>query len=127
MSYELRPPSEFALIDPESERQSNGDPDRSRLLLEFNNALVSHLDLESLLKAIFEQIKQVFLSVVAFFTNILKSTRHGFWNAYSYLPSPWGVYNTVSKPVHQFFSYVNVIIIDLLHSASNWGKNLTVA
>lgn len=65
MNYELRPPSEFALIDPESERQSNGEPDRSRLLLEFNNALVSQLDLESLLKAIFEQIKQVFRQTTA--------------------------------------------------------------
>jgi formate hydrogenlyase transcriptional activator len=65
MNYELRPPSEFTLIDPESERQSNGNAERSRLLLEFNNALVSQLDLQELLKSIFEQIKQVFRQATA--------------------------------------------------------------
>jgi formate hydrogenlyase transcriptional activator len=65
MNYELRPPSEFALIDPKSERQSNGDPDRSRLLLEFNNALISKVDLEALLRTIFEQIKHCFRQATA--------------------------------------------------------------
>src|SRR5690242_21644384 len=65
MNYELRPPSEFTLIDSESERLSSGDVERSRLLLEFNNALVSQLDLQELLKSIFEQIKQVFRQATA--------------------------------------------------------------
>lgn len=60
MNYELRPPNEFTLLNPGSERQSDGDEERSRILLEFNNALVSQLDLQELLKSIFEQIKQVF-------------------------------------------------------------------
>ena len=65
MNYELRPPNEFTLLHHESERQSNGDAERSRLLLEFNNALVSQLDLQQLLKSIFEQIKQVFRQATA--------------------------------------------------------------
>ncbi|HEY3579180.1 MAG TPA: hypothetical protein VGK82_01510 [Pyrinomonadaceae bacterium] len=60
MNYKLRPPNEFTLLKPGSERQSDGDAERSRILLEFNNALVSQLDLQELLKSIFEQIKQVF-------------------------------------------------------------------
>ena len=65
MNYELRPPSEFTLIDRDSERQSNGDRDQSRLLLEFNNALISQLDFPDLLKSIFEHIKQVFKQATA--------------------------------------------------------------
>src|SRR5689334_22669851 len=65
MNYELRPPNEFTLLNPESERQSNGDAERSRILLEFKNALVSQLDLQELLKSIFEQIKQVFRQATA--------------------------------------------------------------
>jgi formate hydrogenlyase transcriptional activator len=64
MNYELRPPGEFTLIDRESERQSH-EPDEARLLLEFNNALISQLDFEDLLRSIFEHIKQVFRQAVA--------------------------------------------------------------
>jgi len=48
MNYELLPPSDFTLIDSE-----------------FNNALISQLDLEQLLRTIFEHIKQVFRQATA--------------------------------------------------------------
>lgn len=66
MNYELRPPSEFTLIDRDSERQSDNSSDQSRLLLEFNNALISQLDFPDLLKSIFEHIKQVFKQATGF-------------------------------------------------------------
>jgi len=44
---------------------NDNNPDRSRLLLEFNNAVISQLDLESLLKTIFECVKQVFHQTIA--------------------------------------------------------------
>lgn len=36
------------------------DADKSRLLLELNNALISQLDLEKLLRSIFDLVKRVF-------------------------------------------------------------------
>jgi formate hydrogenlyase transcriptional activator len=65
MNYELRPPSEFTLIDRDAERRSNVDPNQSRLLLEFNNAVISQLEFEDLLKSIFEHIKQFFQQTTA--------------------------------------------------------------
>ena len=57
MNYELRPLSEFTSLDV--------DPERSKLLLGFNNALVSQLDFEELLKSIFERVKEVFQQTIA--------------------------------------------------------------
>src|SRR6185369_3963016 len=57
MNYELRPVSEFSAI--------SVDADRSRLLLEFNNAVVSQLELDELLRSIFDGIKQVFRQTIA--------------------------------------------------------------
>lgn len=57
MNYELRPLNAISLIDV--------DPVRAQLLLEFNNALISQLDLEELLKSIFERVKQVFRQTIA--------------------------------------------------------------
>src|ERR1051326_6469134 len=65
MNYELRPLTEFTLIDRDAEQQSNGDSDKSRLLLEFNNALISQVEFEDLLKAIFEHVKRVFRQATA--------------------------------------------------------------
>jgi len=41
------------------------DADKSRLLLELNNALISQLDLEELLRSIFDLVKQVFDQTIA--------------------------------------------------------------
>ena len=60
MNYELRNLSENSAVLSERGYPSEGDPDRSRLLLEFNNAVVSQLDLEDLLKSIFDCVRQVF-------------------------------------------------------------------
>ncbi len=57
MNYELRPPNEISAV--------NVDPVKAQLMLEFNNALISQLDLEELLKSIFERIKQVFRQTIA--------------------------------------------------------------
>jgi formate hydrogenlyase transcriptional activator len=65
MNYELRPLSGNAAVPPDGGQASGGDSDRARLLLEFNNAVVSQLDLDSLLKSIFECIRQVFQQTIA--------------------------------------------------------------
>ena len=65
MNYELRPLSEFSPFGVEPQEALKEDSDRSRLLLEFNNALVSQLDLEQLLRSIFECVKQVFRQTIA--------------------------------------------------------------
>ncbi len=57
MNYELRPLSEISSLDV--------DPERSKLLLGFNNALVSQLDFEELLRSIFERVKEVFKQTIA--------------------------------------------------------------
>lgn len=57
MSYELRPLSEISPV--------NHDLDRSQLLLKLNNALISQLDLEDLLKSIFDGVKRVFRQTIA--------------------------------------------------------------
>ena len=57
MSYELRPLSEIFSLDV--------DPERSRLLLGFNNSLISQIDFEELLKSIFARIKEVFTQATA--------------------------------------------------------------
>lgn len=57
MNYELRPLDAISPIDV--------DPVRAQLLLEFNNALSLQLDLDELLKSIFERIKQVFRQTTA--------------------------------------------------------------
>jgi hypothetical protein len=51
MSYELRPLNEIS--------PASLDLDRAQSLLKFNNAFLSELDLEELLRAIFERVKQV--------------------------------------------------------------------
>ena len=56
MNYELRPLSEISSLDV--------DPERARLL-EFNNAFTSQLDLEELLRSIFERVKEVFKQTIA--------------------------------------------------------------
>lgn len=65
--YELRAPtpSQFIATAPGVEHRSNAETDRSRLLLEFNNALVSQPNLDGLLKSIFEHTKQVFRQTIA--------------------------------------------------------------
>jgi hypothetical protein len=65
MNYELRPPSGYSPLESEDEQAAKDDPDRSQLLLEFNNALVSHLELNDLLRSIFEGLKQVFQQTTA--------------------------------------------------------------
>ena len=57
MNYELRPLNE---ISPRSL-----DPDRAQLVLNFNNAFLSELDLEELLRSVFERVKQVFTQTIA--------------------------------------------------------------
>ena len=57
MNYELRPLSEISPV--------NLDQERSQLLLEFSNGLTSQLDLEELLRSIFERIKHVFRQTIA--------------------------------------------------------------
>ena len=57
MNYELRPLSEISALDV--------DPERSKLLLGFNNALISQIDFEDLLKSIFERVKEVFKQTIA--------------------------------------------------------------
>src|SRR5262245_909670 len=63
MNYELRP-----LTKPpgstDGEELFKRDPERSQLLLEFNNAVISQLELEALLKSIFECIKRVFSQTI---------------------------------------------------------------
>ncbi len=56
MNYELRPLSELSSLDV--------DPDRARLL-EFNNTFTAQLDLEELLRSIFERVKEVFKQTIA--------------------------------------------------------------
>jgi formate hydrogenlyase transcriptional activator len=57
MNYELRPLNEIS--------PANLAPDRAQLLLKFNNAFLSGLDLEELLRSIFERVKQVFTQTIA--------------------------------------------------------------
>ena len=57
MNYELRPLSEISSLDV--------DPERSQLLLGFNNSLVTQIDFEELLKSIFERVKAVFTQTIA--------------------------------------------------------------
>ena len=56
MNYELRTLSEISRLDV--------DPDRARLL-GFNNVITSQLDLEELLRSIFERVKEVFTQTIA--------------------------------------------------------------
>src|ERR1051325_2431454 len=64
MSYELR--KVFGSAQPKlALSQSLDDADRSRLMLEFNNAVVSQLDLEALLKSIFDCIREAFQQTTA--------------------------------------------------------------
>lgn len=65
MSYQLRPlpGTRSGLIG--SKELSKTDPARSQLLLDFNNAVVSQLDFEELLKSIFEGVKRVFKQTIA--------------------------------------------------------------
>ena len=65
MNYELRQLSSGSAPAAGDEQSLQGDLDRSRLLLEINNAVVSHLDLEGLLKAIFDTVKQIFKRTTA--------------------------------------------------------------
>ena len=65
MNYELRPLSSGTTAGADDKQPSNGEQDSSRLLLEINNAVVSLLDLESLLKVIFDSVRQVFRQTAA--------------------------------------------------------------
>jgi transcriptional regulator with GAF, ATPase, and Fis domain len=65
MNYELRPLVSRAISSPDQKQSLDGDTDQSRLLLEINNAVVNHLDLEELLKVIFDCIKEVFKQTTA--------------------------------------------------------------
>ena len=49
MNYELRPLNEIS--------SRSLDPDRAQLVLNFNNAFLSELDLEELLRSVFERVK----------------------------------------------------------------------
>lgn len=60
MNYELRPLHGGTTAGADYQQPSQDRLDRSRLLLEINNAVVSLLDLESLLKVIFDRVRQVF-------------------------------------------------------------------
>jgi formate hydrogenlyase transcriptional activator len=65
LNYELRPLGGGAADGADDGQPLKGEPDRSRLLLEINNAVVSLLDLESLLKVIFDRVRQVFRQTTA--------------------------------------------------------------
>ena len=65
MNYELRPLSRKSGLTVEHEPFFEGDLDRSRLLLEVNNAVVSQIDLEELLKTIFHCLRKVFQQTTA--------------------------------------------------------------
>lgn len=65
MDYELRPLSRSSASIADHEQPLKGELDRSRLLLDINNAVVSELDLEALLKAIFDCLRQVFRQTMA--------------------------------------------------------------
>jgi formate hydrogenlyase transcriptional activator len=57
MNYELRPLAEITSLDV--------DPERSRLLLESDNTLISQLDFDELLRSIFERVKVAFTQTIA--------------------------------------------------------------
>src|SRR5690349_10832452 len=64
MNYQLRKlTGAMQARPPRGSLQSDGD--RSQLMLEFNNAVVSQLDLEGLLKSIFDCIRQAFRQTTA--------------------------------------------------------------
>ncbi|HEU0254066.1 MAG TPA: GAF domain-containing protein, partial [Pyrinomonadaceae bacterium] len=57
MNYELRPLNEISPV--------SLDPDRAQLVLKFSHAFLSELDLEELLRSIFERVKEVFAQTIA--------------------------------------------------------------
>lgn len=65
MNYELRPLISRATPRADQKQPLDGDSDQSRLLLDINNAVVNHLDLEELLKVIFNCVKGVFKQTTA--------------------------------------------------------------
>jgi formate hydrogenlyase transcriptional activator len=74
MSYDLRPLTRRSFAGTNSAPPpQNGDSDRSRLLLEINNAVVNQLDLEELLAVIFSRIKEVFKQTTAATLSIFDS------------------------------------------------------
>jgi formate hydrogenlyase transcriptional activator len=60
MNYELRPVREGFALD-----GANIDAARTKLLLDFNKALVAQLDLDGLLKLIFSSVREIFEQTVA--------------------------------------------------------------
>src|ERR1043166_1413102 len=65
MNFELRNIVDGSTPKATPRRPLQGNGDRSLLMLEFNNAIVSQLDLESLLKSIFDCIQEVFRQTTA--------------------------------------------------------------
>ena len=65
MNYELRPLSREPAAAAFGRQPSEVARDQSQLLLEINNAVISELELEALLKAIFDCVRQVFRQTIA--------------------------------------------------------------
>ncbi|HEV3469666.1 MAG TPA: sigma 54-interacting transcriptional regulator [Pyrinomonadaceae bacterium] len=65
MNYELRPLGRDSVSVAGDGQPAGGDGGRSRLLLEISNAVVSELELEGLLRAIFDCLRQVFRQTTA--------------------------------------------------------------
>src|SRR5262245_58652504 len=64
MNYELRPLTGISGPLSDGKEPSKSDPERLQLLLNFNNAIGSQLELDELLKSIFEAVKHVFTQTV---------------------------------------------------------------
>ena len=63
-SYELLPISSYSAVAPDN-NAATVNSDRARLLREFNNAVVSQLDVDSLLKLIFKAVTEIFQQTIA--------------------------------------------------------------
>jgi len=63
-SYELLPISSYSTVAPDN-NAATVNSDRARLLREFNNAVVSQLDVDSLLKLIFKAVTEIFQQTIA--------------------------------------------------------------